>query len=46
MEENPESEIDPSMNPMDWAKESYDIASTFIYKGVTEGAAVPDDYVT
>lgn len=46
MKENPESEIDPSMDPTVWAKESYDIASTFVYGGLTEGAAVPDEYVT
>ena len=46
--ENPESEIDPSMDPMVWAKESYDIASTFVYAGITEGDALQDntEYVT
>ena len=48
IKENPESEIDPSMDPMVWAKESYDIASTFVYAGITEGDALQDNtaYVT
>jgi hypothetical protein len=37
MSENPESEIDPSMDPTVWAKESFEIASTFVYEGITEG---------
>jgi hypothetical protein len=46
MQESPESEIDPSMDPTVWAKESFDIASTFVYAGLTEGAAPSDEYVT
>ena len=46
MKENPESEIDSSMDPTVWAHESYEIASTFVYAGLTEGAAPSDDYVT
>merc|ERR1712166_492081 len=37
MKENPESEIDPSMDPAVWALESFEIASTFVYKGLVEG---------
>ena len=46
MKENPESEIDSSMDPTVWAKESYAIASTFAYAGLIEGAAPSDEYVT
>lgn len=33
-----------NMNTEDWAKESYAIASTFVYKGITEDEELPDDY--
>jgi len=46
MKENPESEIDSSMDPTVWAKESFAIASTFAYAGLIEGAAPSDEYVT
>ena len=48
MSENPEKEIDPSMDPMVWAKESYEIASTFVYKGISEGEDLKEntEYIT
>ena len=48
MSENPESEIDASMDPTVWANESYEIASTFIYKGISEGddLKLNTDYIT
>lgn len=33
-----------NMNTEDWAKESNVIASTFVYKGITEDEELPDDY--
>ena len=44
MAENPESEINKSMDPEVWAQESYHIASTFVYKHIKEGEAIQDNH--
>lgn len=34
-----------SLNPTDWANESYEISSTVVYKNIKEKEALPQEYV-
>jgi len=35
-----------NLDPMDWATESYEITTSFVYKGITENTTLPADYVS
>lgn len=47
MAANPQSSIPniESLDPNVWSKESFDISSTFVYKGVKENEKVPQEYI-
>jgi len=47
VEEHPVSDVTDltSLNPADWAKDSYEVSQTFVYKDIAEGQPLPEDYV-
>ena len=38
-------EVIEDLDPVNWSEESFEISSTFVYKGVVNNQAVSDEYV-